>query len=321
MTGRFVVIAGAFVALGAAPAAAQEVNSQCVATITQDACQKAVDLFSYMAPQLGTMVVGGNPTLGQGETLGGFPRFSVGLRGTAIHGSLPNVRDHSPAMDGAQQTTYEPKSQMLALPGIEAALGLFGGIPLGLTKVGGVDLLLGAYFVPEYESSNLDIRTPDGGLRIAYGARVGVLQESLLWPGVSATWMKRDLPPSSITASYASGSLSVSDLSVETTSWRVVTSKNFFLVGFAAGAGQDRYRSGATVQGSVDTFDSEQLVLVQDLTRTSFFGNVSLNLLVAKLVAEVGQVSGGEVPTYNQFEGKKADDARIYGSVGVRIGL
>ncbi|HZF73263.1 MAG TPA: hypothetical protein VEZ51_07515, partial [Gemmatimonadaceae bacterium] len=41
------------------------------ARASQDACQKAIDLFKYMAPQLGTAIAGGNPTLGQGGNLGG----------------------------------------------------------------------------------------------------------------------------------------------------------------------------------------------------------------------------------------------------------
>ena len=56
--------------------------------VTQDACQKAIDLFDYMAPQLGTVIAGGNATLGQGGTLGGFPHFAIGLRVNALMGSI-----------------------------------------------------------------------------------------------------------------------------------------------------------------------------------------------------------------------------------------
>ena len=48
---------------------------------TEDACYMALDVFQFMAPQLGVSVTGGNATLGRGGALGGFPHFSVGVRG------------------------------------------------------------------------------------------------------------------------------------------------------------------------------------------------------------------------------------------------
>ena len=51
---------------------------------SQDACQKAIDLFQYMAPQLGAAITGGNATLGQGGSLGGLGHFSAGLRINAV---------------------------------------------------------------------------------------------------------------------------------------------------------------------------------------------------------------------------------------------
>ena len=46
----------------------------------QSACrtpaQQAVDVFQFMAPQLGLALAGGNATLGQGGALGGFGHFA-----------------------------------------------------------------------------------------------------------------------------------------------------------------------------------------------------------------------------------------------------
>src|SRR5687768_18526669 len=64
-------------------------------TAAQDACQKAIDLFQYMAPQLGVAITGGNATLGQGGTLGGLGHFSIGLRINAVQGRLPQVNNAS----------------------------------------------------------------------------------------------------------------------------------------------------------------------------------------------------------------------------------
>src|SRR5674476_112200 len=57
--------------------------------IAQDACQKAIDLFKYLAPQLGAVLAGGTPTQGISGTLGGPGHFSFGIRANALRGSLP----------------------------------------------------------------------------------------------------------------------------------------------------------------------------------------------------------------------------------------
>ncbi|HUF27171.1 MAG TPA: hypothetical protein VMM18_09355 [Gemmatimonadaceae bacterium] len=324
MNGRIVIAAG-LIALFSSTAGAQVSPSCPGGTIqeqaTQDACQKAIDLFQYMAPQLGTVVAGGNATLGQGGTLGGFPHFSVGIRANALHGSLPNIEAHDPSVTGAQQSTYEPKSQFLGLPAVDAAIGVFAGLPLGLTNVGGVDLLLSAWYIPEIAGQGVEVAAPDGSLKIGYGARVGLLQESLLMPGLSATYMKRDLPVLDLTGTAGNGSLAVRALDVQTTSWRIVASKSMILFGLAAGFGKDTYKTSANIQASAGGFDSQEFAAAQNITRTSVFGNASMSLLMLKAVAEIGHVSGGEIVTYNQFDGKKADDSRLYGSIGLRFGF
>jgi hypothetical protein len=62
---------------------------------SQDACQKAIDLFQYLAPQLATTVAGGNATLGQAGSLVGLGHFSVGFRVNALQG-LPQVQNVTP---------------------------------------------------------------------------------------------------------------------------------------------------------------------------------------------------------------------------------
>ena len=57
------------------------------------------------------------------------------------------------------------------------------------------------------------------------------------------------------------------------------------------------------------------------MTRTNYFLDASLNMLLAKIVGEIGQVTGGSVSTFNTFSGGGADKSRLYGSLGVRIGF
>src|SRR5438270_8285940 len=131
------------------------------ARASQDACQKAIDLFQYMAPQLGTSITGGNATLGQGGNLGGLGHFLFGLRVNAVQGSLPQVQNTNVAVTGAQSTQFETKTQLLPMPTADLAIGIFMGLPLAITNVGGVDLLVGAAYLPEFDNSGVSVKVPN----------------------------------------------------------------------------------------------------------------------------------------------------------------
>ena len=295
---------------------------------TQDACQMAVDVFQFVAPQLGIALVGGNATLGQGGALGGIGHFAVGLRANVLSGDLPDVQNFpQPATSGRQSRQLPTQKQFVGLPTVDAAIGLFKGLPLGLTNVGGIDLLLSASYIPTYGSAGDAVQVkPDQNLQIGFGARVGIIQESLLLPGVAVTYLRRDLPTTTITGSSSGVDVSIQDASVKTNAWRLTASKSLILFSLAAGIGQDHYDQSATAQGTVRTSPigqqtSDPIRLSQSLTRTNYFLDASLNVLLAKLSAEIGQVSGGTVDTYNPFSGGRADKSRLYGSVGLRIGF
>jgi len=340
MKGRL-VISFAAVALSATSVSAQVDTQHCPpgtvsglgipdqARATQDACQKAIDLFKYMAPQLGTSITGGNATLGQGSSLGGLGHFSVGLRVNAVQGSLPQIQNITPAVTGAQSTQIDTKTQIIPMPTADLAIGIFKGIPLALTNVGGVDVLVSAAYLPEFNGSGVSVKVPNGSLKLGYGARVGILQESLLVPGISVSYLRRDLPTVNIAATSGNDSLSVDNLSLKTNAWRVVASKSLLLFGLAAGFGQDKYESSADIRAHVaprtvpptPAANAGPVSLSQNITRTNVFADLSINLLILKLTGEIGQVSGGTITTYNTFSGKQAADSRIYGSVGARFGF
>jgi hypothetical protein len=209
---------------------------------------------------------------------------------------------------------------------VDGSIGLFKGLPLGLTNVGGIDLLLSAFYVPKVTASNVTV-DPNSPLKIGYGVRIGVLQESILVPGVSVTYFRRDLPTTTITGASGGDSLYVRDLSDNTSAWRIVASKSLILFTLAAGVGQDKYDASTSVQGvvtgtfgSISNPRSDVISMKQSLTRTNYFADVSLNMLLAKIVGEIGMVSGGTINTYNQFD-SAPDKSRVYGSVGLRIGF
>jgi hypothetical protein len=332
----------AAIALAAASAGAQGIDSQrCPpgtvnslgvpdqARATQDACQKAIDLFQYVAPQLGTSITGGNATLGQGGSLGGLGHFSVGLRINAVWGSLPQIQNVTPAVTGATSTRFDTKTQIIPMPTADLAIGIFKGLPLAITNVGGIDLLVSAAYLPEFDANGVSVKVPDGSLKLGYGARVGILQESLLVPGVSVSYLQRDLPKVNITGTSNNDSLFVNNLSLKTKAWRIVASKSLLFVGLAAGVGQDKYESSTDVGAHVSArtvpptpaYNAGPVSISQNITRTNVFANLSMNLLLLKLTGEIGQVSGGTINTFNTFSGKQAADSRIYGSVGARFGF
>jgi hypothetical protein len=290
--------------------------------VAQDACQQAYDLYQFMAPQLGIGLAGGNATIGQGSVLGGLGHFSIGVRGNVFSGMLPQVDKFTQSTNGAKQNTLPTKDQVLGLPTADAAIGLFKGLPLALTNILGVDALVSAAYVPTITSSNVSI-TPRQNWQFGYGARVGLLSESIVVPGVSVTWIKRDLPTTDIIGSSGGNSLKVLNAKVATTAWRVVASKSFIIFGLAAGVGQDTYDQSAAISATVSQDGLSGSTSIpntsQTLKRTNAFFDASLNLPLFKIVAEVGQASGGTVNTYNSFAGGRADRSQTYGSLGLRL--
>lgn len=348
MKARFFVAAG--VALLAAQPAAAQANScptpngnpatveGARANAAADVCRQVVDVFQLLAPQLGGLITGGNATLGQGGSLGGLGHFSLGLRVNAIDGDIPDIDNFPTPRTGTSQPaqTLRTENQPLPLPTVDAAIGLFKGIPLGLTNVGGIDLLVSATYVPKLEEDAVAIE-PESNLKFGFGARVSLLQESIVIPGVSFTYLKRDLPTTTIRGGSASDDIdfSITDLDVKTTAWRVVANKNLLFLGLAAGYGQDKYDQSTTVSGNVrnisvtpfpGTYNATfgPTAVAQELTRTNMFLDVSLNLPLFKLIGEVGQISGGDAATFNSFasddnQAYEVTKTRRYASVGLRL--
>jgi len=292
-------------------------------TAAENTRQQAADLFQFIAPQLAQAVAGGSATLGQNSTLGGLGHFSVGAHGTLVAGSIPDVSRFPTCYTGRQNATPLPTSKSaVPMAGADAAIGLFKGFPLALTNVGGVDLLLSAQYLPEKSFRDVRVATPDGSLQIGYGARLGLLSESIVVPGVSLSYIKRDLPRVDVSAVRGLDSLLITGLKVKTSSWRLVASKSLLVLGVAAGVGQDRFDSRVDrIAARANGFASTPITESQKLTRTNYFANASFSLLVAKAVLEVGQSTGGTVTTFNTFDGAQPAGTRTYGSFGVRFGL
>jgi hypothetical protein len=366
MIRRLVVSATMLVAATSAVQAQgkEQADRQCrievALTEMRDACQKAVDLFNYMMPQLGTAMAGGNPTLGKTSPVGGLGHFSLGVRASAVRGSIPKFEDgDEPSTTGIVRSSYEMEEVPIPMPAVDLAVGLFKGIPLGITRLGGLDLLLSAAYVPEIkpeqsegegegesENENVSLLTPDGSLKIGFGARLGLLQEGKFMPGVSVSYLQRGLPTLSIETvqpgdtEEQNDSLSLRDFKLDVSSWRVIASKKLFIIGLAVGYGMDTYKASSSIFAVVsepcpgnptvtcrypdNSGGGEPEALVnfkQNVTRSNMFANLALDFKFLQLVAEVGQVSGGDITTYNTFKDAPPDKSREYASAGFRIGF
>ncbi len=305
-----------------------------------DACQKALDLFHYLNPQIGTLIAGGNATLGQGGTLGGLGRFALTLR---VNGTdqlaVPDLEEIDFQEGAPRRSRYTTSAQIGGFPVADLAVGLYKGYPLGPTRVGGVDALVNVFYLPEsgtelLEGEGLSLSGTETGLKLGYGARIGLVQEGRLWPGVSVSYLRRSLPTVNVSISdedfdnfgnrTSSDTLSLRGFQVQTDAWRLVAGKRFlWIFNVAAGIGQDRYDTGGQLAWAVRTERGQRIRgdfdFGQQVSRTNMFADLSVNLFLFRLVGEIGRVSGGDVQTFNQFD-TDPNAPRVYGALGIRIG-
>jgi hypothetical protein len=329
MDNRCRTLVAAFTLGSAIALPAQSIDPHCsdpaivgVAHEGGDACQKVADLFNYMNMQIGTWVAGGNPTLGQGGTLGGLGHFAVGVRANVTKATIPKVDDIQVQV-GPPVSSHIPSSdKWVGLPSVDVAIGLFKGFPFGVTYVGGIDALVNVSYLPSYSKNSIRVGAQDDKWKLGFGGRLGILQESLLLPGVGVSYMVRDLPTAELSGEDNSGNtVSISDYKIRTKQWRLTASKKVLFLSLAAGVGQDKYDTRASLTYDVGgSTPNAPIALRISPKRTNYFADLSFNLLLAHFVAEIGRVSGGDVNTFNTFS-TSASDSRTYGSLGIRIGL
>jgi hypothetical protein len=313
----------------AVPASAQQPASDCAAGVTQDICQKTVDLFRYMAPQLAGALAGGNAVLGGGGSLGGIGHFSIGIRASGVRGTVPRVQDVQPVAGAAQASTYQTGNQLLGVPTADLAIGLGPQRELGILRLTGVDLLVSAQYLRNINASSFSVSVPGGSTKLGAGARVGFALRSgpLPLPEFGISYLRRALPTVNLRTSVNADRLDVDDLDIRTDSWRLTAGYGLGPLRTAAGVGRDSYSSAAHISATVapragpppTPEGSAQVAVSQKVSRSTVFINVGLDAGLLKLVGEIGRVSGGTIDTFNQFAGTAADASRTLGSLGVVI--
>src|SRR3712207_8827450 len=110
-----------------APLAAQSSACSAYGGATRRVCDAAVDGTRAFHPVAGLLVSGGNPVLGTAGTLGGLGHLSVTLRGNAARVVLPET-----GYDGTTTTVPASDELFAPVPLVEAAAGIYGGVPSGL---------------------------------------------------------------------------------------------------------------------------------------------------------------------------------------------
>ena len=328
------IFIGALIAVAACASAVStraSAQSGCVVSPSSlgsaaDVCRKATDLFRFLVPQIGVALAGGNPVPGEGGTMGGFGKRAISLRVVGVDGRLPNNSVPLNLTGAAVASDFGSTRTVIPLPSADAAIGLTSGIPFGLTNVGGVDLLVGATLLPKISQNRFQLDPKGtGGVALSYGVRVGALQESSLVPGVSVSYMRRRLPKVDFGYTPGNDTLRVANTSVRASSIRVVASKRLPLIGFAVGVGRDVIEGRSeinavvneTVAGTAQRATVTLPLLAEQVTRNTAFANLSVSILISRLVAEVGWSAKGDArPTLNSFGGRQANEGYRYGSLG-----
>lgn len=334
LTGMAAVTSAASAQTNNCPLYSGGANATSVNSVTYDACIKGADIFTMLIPQLGSGLAGGNTTPGQGGTLGGFPHFAIAVRASgAPDAALPDFSAVSlnsglPAGPQPPPSNIPIKKQAFGLAAVDAALGIFSGINIGVGSIGGIDALVSASYIPDYNGSNITVHA-SSPYSLGFGGRLGLFDGTLLLPSVGVSYLQRSMPKTTIVATAgSSGTVTVSDLDLKTTSWRITASQSLLIFGLNAGYGQDTYDgstgfSAVVNNAPVTSVNMPLRTVSANMSRTNWFVGATVNLFLLKVFGEYGNVSGGNLATINQFGGSNTsvNDGKSYFSAGVRVGF
>lgn len=290
----------------------------------RDLCRDAAAAVEVFQPEAGILMVGGNPVLGTASPVGTrfrfIPRINLSARLNLVFVHLPDVLDY-----GIGGTAPVGKLGFaVPMPGLEASVGVFDGFSLlpSVSGLGAVELLGSTGFLLLPGGEGFQQNATAFGL----GARIGLLRESFLAPGLSVSalykWMDRvqfgDL---------AAGDDAEFGADLRVLSFRAGISKQFLILGIAAGLGWDRYRSDVDLRiaSPVEPAGGPGIVIAsQDAPaklqteRWSGFVDVSYVLLFVNFVAEAGWQGTDRILLTN---GDELKPGNFFGALGVRLSL
>lgn len=326
-------LATALLFVAAPSVAAAQVN--CVVTgpvivqgYARDACQKAVDLFSFIMPQFGQALSGGGAILGTANTLGGLGKFSLNVRASAVQGRVPDVNSITLSPAGAVRSNITTTESPVPAPVVDVGFGVFKGFPAGVTRILSLDGVVNVAYLPDADVDDFSVTVPGERLKIGYGGRLGITRDGHMIPAISASYIKRDLPTADLTASFQGGTggtdaVSLTGFAVSTEAIRLSISKKLGFIEIGGGAGRDTYNTSLNIGATVNEAGSTggaSYSLVQQTKRDVVYASLAFNLPLLKIAAEVGQASGGTaLSTFNSFVDGGQNEARRFASAGIRI--
>ncbi len=314
-------------------------------------CGQVANALSNVQPSIGIAFSGGAHTLGTattiGRRLGLFPRVSVTARVNAAYAQAPNLLGEFDASVTEGGTVGAMPTAPLPLASLQGdvVIGLFNGVSFGpmIGGVGSLDLLGSVSFIPAVSPIDSIIGLEEDILNFGVGARIGILKQGLVMPGVSVSAMYRTM------GEVTFGNLTDPDPAAFSTDLSVISlragvSKGLLMFDLAAGAGYDIYTSNPsfnwnlTYQCDAPTCPSPtQISLQPDAPVTgelksaawNVHANVGLSVLVLNLVGEVGYQKTTEILDADAFRDaglpsqppteEDLSGGRFFASLGVRL--
>ncbi len=293
-----------------------------------DACQKGTDIFAFVMPQFAQALSGGGAILGTANTLGGLGKFSLNVRVSAVEGRVPDIDALRLSATGAQPSQLATLASPVPAPAVDVGVGIFKGFRAGLTRVFSLDGMVNVAYLPDVDVEELKLVVPGERLKLGYGGRLGLTRDAKLVPAISASYIRRELPTSDITADFEGGTggtdrIALSGFSVTTEAIRVSISKKLGFLEIGGGVGRDTYETQLNISATIDeggNTGTASTTFAQQLKRDIVYVSAAFNLPLLKLAAEVGQATGGAaVRTVNSFVDGGEGKARRFASAGVRV--
>lgn len=320
---RLPVLVALFSIFGSAALLAQTPYSECnqpLITASQqniNVCNAALDGAEVFHPVAGLLVSGGNPVLGGIGTLGGLGHFAITARVNATELKTPDLN-----YDGTTTTVGRKDKIFAPAPLIEAAVGVYKGLPGGLLAI---DLLGSAQLLPTNQVSGLSVdknarKIGSVALGLGYGVRVGVLKGKAIIPSVTVSAMHRSIPRLTF-GDIASGDNYSFSTNLSVTNLRAVAGYKLAILAVGAGLGWDKYTSDAHIDFTDQTVGTTTYSVSRSLdnTRTMAFLTAALDLPIIKIGAEAGYQFGKSQNLKTTFTGNDPSKSRLFAGAGIRL--
>lgn len=265
-----------------------------------------------LASAAGSDVPGSPSTLGR--RMGRTPRFGLSVSTVGTRLSLPGLGGAS-SLEGLQS---QETASLLGLRA-GAAAGVWDGFQL-MPNLGGV-------LAVDVVGSYAFVRLPaDAGFRgsshgFGAGARIGLVRESFVLPGISVSAVRR-WHGNVRAGSLSDGDVGELDAELTATSLRATLGKNWFVLGIMAGAGWDRYEGQVRISAAQG--EGTQAASANERVRTDravLFASAWYSFLVSRLSLEAGVAQGVRDPLSDRVGDFDPAGRTWFASVAVRVTL